>query len=225
MRGRSKDLDGVVMRRRHGVKQFVALYNRLKERRGDVLLWGDEVEYNVLKLDRRGGTVRVSLRAGELLAKLQEAENAGRGDLPSLWRPEYAAYMVEGTPGVPYGGLIDDFSLVEKNMRQRRAEVQSLLAEDEIIVSMSIFPRFAPRCKSPLKLSRLSYGKCRLGCNPFTFPAASPEPKTSFTRSLFWPSEATFQVPNHGPSLPMQRMENGRDDVAFFSRGTPGSRP
>ena len=127
--------------RRHGIKQFVHLYHRLKERRGDVLLWGDEVEYNVIKVDDRGRTARVSLRAKELLARLQEAENRGDKDLRSLWRPEYAAYMVEGTPGVPYGGLIDDFNLVERNMRHRREEVQKMLHEDEIIVSMSIFPR------------------------------------------------------------------------------------
>merc|ERR1711936_1394816 len=32
----------------------------------------------------------------------------------------------------------------------------------------------------------------RLGCPGFTVPEKKPEPETSFTRSLFWPSEATF---------------------------------
>ena len=27
----------------HGAKQFIALYNRLKDRKGDSLKWGDEV--------------------------------------------------------------------------------------------------------------------------------------------------------------------------------------
>jgi len=26
-------------------------------------------------------------------------------NLPHLWRPEYARYMVEGTPGKPYGDV------------------------------------------------------------------------------------------------------------------------
>jgi len=39
------------------------------------------------------------LKAEELLAKLQEPEKNGVTDLQSLWRPEYASYMVEGTPG------------------------------------------------------------------------------------------------------------------------------
>ena len=52
-------------------------------------------------------------------------------------------------------------------------QVQKLLGENEMIASTSIFPR--------------------LGVNPFTVPDARPEPQTSFTRSLFWPSEGTYQ--------------------------------
>lgn len=29
--------------RSHGIKQFINLYRRLKDRQGDVLKWGDEV--------------------------------------------------------------------------------------------------------------------------------------------------------------------------------------
>lgn len=56
----------------------------------------------VLRFDNTNKKVRVSLRAEELLAKLQEPENAGLKTI-SLWRPEFGAYMVEGTPGLPYG--------------------------------------------------------------------------------------------------------------------------
>ena len=74
--------------------------------------------------------------------------------------------------GVPYGGKIDEFNLVEKNMRIRRKQVEQLLTEDESLMSITVFPR--------------------LGCNPFTDPDFRPDPETSFTRSLFWPSEGTF---------------------------------
>ena len=59
----------------------------------------------------------------------------------SLWRPEYAAYMIEGTPGKPYGGLTAHFNVVEANMRFRREEVSEFLEEDEIIMSVTTFPR------------------------------------------------------------------------------------
>lgn len=35
------------------------------------------------------------------------------------WFPEYAIYMIEGTPGMPYSGTMKDFLLVEANMRYR----------------------------------------------------------------------------------------------------------
>lgn len=47
------------------------------------------------------------MRAEELLGHLnaQEEVNALIGtENRFLWRPEFASYMVEGTPGVPYGG-------------------------------------------------------------------------------------------------------------------------
>ncbi len=36
--------------RKHGVTQFISLYERLKDRKGDVLKWGDEVEYFIVKV-------------------------------------------------------------------------------------------------------------------------------------------------------------------------------
>lgn len=59
----------------------------------------------------------------------------------SLWRPEYGAYMVEGTPGKPYGGLLAHFNIVEANMRYRRAEASKLLQEGEVLMSITNFPR------------------------------------------------------------------------------------
>ena len=51
----------------------------------------------------------MSLRAEELLPQLNEAEEQMKAEMEatgkseiqpeSLWRPEYASYMVEGTPG------------------------------------------------------------------------------------------------------------------------------
>lgn len=62
-------------------------------------------------------------------------------DVKSLWRPEYGAYMVEGTPGKPYGGLLAHFNIVEANMQYRRAEVTQILHPGEVIMSITNFPR------------------------------------------------------------------------------------
>lgn len=41
--------------RRTGIKQFLALYHRLKERKGDTLKWGDEVSPREEEEEREGG--------------------------------------------------------------------------------------------------------------------------------------------------------------------------
>lgn len=63
-------------------------------------------------------------------------------EVKSLWRPEYAAYMIEGTPGKPYGGLTAHFNVVEANMKYRREEVEELLEKDEILMCLTAFPRY-----------------------------------------------------------------------------------
>ena len=62
-------------------------------------------------------------------------------EVRSLWRPEYAEYMVEGTPGQPYGWLVQHFNVVEHNMTYRRRELSTLLEEDEVALSLTVFPR------------------------------------------------------------------------------------
>ncbi|XP_034118457.1 glutamate--cysteine ligase [Drosophila albomicans] len=163
--------------REHGINQFVNLYHRLKDRQGDILKWGDEVEYIIVKFDDEQKVARVALKAQDLLHKLNEKEHADPKGVKSLWRPEYGAYMIEGTPGKPFGGLMAHFNLVEANMRYRREEVTELLASDECVMSITNFPR--------------------LGAPNFTYPLHQPRPEDplSSARSLYFPDEAIF--PGH----------------------------
>lgn len=62
--------------RKHGVNQFINLYKRLRDRQGDTLMWGDEVEYIIVKFDDENKRVTVSLRSPEILAELNEKEIA-----------------------------------------------------------------------------------------------------------------------------------------------------
>ena len=52
--------------REAGVKQFISTYNRVKNLKGDELLWGDEVEYGIFVLDEERKMIRLSLRAKEV---------------------------------------------------------------------------------------------------------------------------------------------------------------
>lgn len=163
--------------RKHGIEQFINLYHRLKDREGDILKWGDEVEYIIVDFDEEQQKARVALRAQDLLTHLNEKEAADPEGVKSLWRPEYGAYMIEGTPGKPYGGLLAHFNLVEANMKYRREEVTALLKPNERVMSITNFPRLG----SPL----------------FTAPEylPTPEKELSAARSLYFPDEAIY--PGH----------------------------
>ena len=52
--------------RNAGVRQFISTYNRVKDLRGDELLWGDEIEYGVFHIDPETKKVRLSLRGKEV---------------------------------------------------------------------------------------------------------------------------------------------------------------
>lgn len=56
----------------------------------------------------------------------------------SLWQSEYAEFVLEGTPGRPY----ENFNIVEHNMNFRRRELESLLQPDEVLLTLSNFPRY-----------------------------------------------------------------------------------
>lgn len=161
--------------RAHGVEQFINLYSKLQDRTGDILKWGDEVEYIIVKFDDENKKATVSLRAEEILNKLQEKELADPENVKSLWRPEYGAYMIEGTPGHPYGGLLAHFNIVEANMRYRREEATALLKDGEVLMSITNFPR--------------------LGSPNFTTPLYKASANSAVTKSLYFPDEAIF--PGH----------------------------
>ncbi len=89
------------------------------------------------------------MNAEAIIAALTEGEEGAGGErqeddchsLAAIWHPEYARYMVEGTPAKPYCHGIKDLLVVEANMRARRAKVQAILGEGERIFSIGNFFR------------------------------------------------------------------------------------
>lgn len=61
---------------------------------------------------------------------------------PTLWRPEYGSYMIEGTPGQPYGGTMSEFNTVEGNMGKRRREASSVLNQNQTLCTITSFPMY-----------------------------------------------------------------------------------
>ncbi|KQL60158.1 glutamate--cysteine ligase catalytic subunit isoform X2 [Amazona aestiva] len=126
--------------RKHGILQFLHIYRALRDRHKDVLKWGDEVEYMLVKFDHENKKVRLALCGEEVLQTLQDKGEKVNPNHPTLWRPEYGSYMIEGTPGQPYGGTMSEFNTVQDNMRKRRQEAASVLKENEAICTVTSFP-------------------------------------------------------------------------------------
>ena len=56
--------------RKHGVQQFIHLNRKLENRKGDVLKWGDEVEYVLVKMDPKTKSAKLLLKADECEFKM-----------------------------------------------------------------------------------------------------------------------------------------------------------
>ena len=106
-----------------------------------------QIEYMIVKFDDNNKKCRVSLRAEELLKVMDAREEVEGPNRNVLWRPEFGSYMIEGTPGGPYGevstgqGLLSYLNNVESNMSLRRKEIEELLRDGEFILSITSFPR------------------------------------------------------------------------------------
>ncbi|XP_036172237.1 glutamate--cysteine ligase catalytic subunit isoform X7 [Myotis myotis] len=192
--------------RRHGILQFLHIYHAVKDRHKDVLKWGDEVEYMLVSFDHEKKRVQLVLSGEEVLETLQEKGERTNPNHPTLWRPEYGSYMIEGTPGQPYGGTMSEFNTVEDNMRQRRKEATSLLKENQALCTITSFPR--------------------LGCPGFTLPEVKPNPvEGGASRSLFFPDEAINKHPRFSTLTRNIRHRRGEKVVInapiFKDKNTP----
>ncbi|KJA27880.1 hypothetical protein HYPSUDRAFT_83574 [Hypholoma sublateritium FD-334 SS-4] len=162
--------------RDHGITQFLHIWDRLKDRQGDELLWGDEVEYMVISFDDDEKNAKLSLRQTEILAKLStivddiSAETPDDISVPNF-HPEYGRYMLESTPGAPYTGSITDLLSVESNMRYRRNLARKHLKSNEVPLTFTSFPRLGVP-------------------GQFTEPYYNPNDAIS-SHSLFLPEEIT----------------------------------
>jgi glutamate--cysteine ligase catalytic subunit len=113
--------------------------------------------------------VYLLLKAEQLLARLNNQEPQ---QLAGKWMPEFASFMIEGLPGLPYEHDISCIGSVESNMKLRKQQAQALLAPNEYLMTFSTFPL--------------------LGCPEFTWPPAYTTPDRGITCSMFFPDQAIF---------------------------------
>ena len=155
-----------------GIKGFLKIYQQYKDHEHDALKWGDEIEFNLVRFDHQNKKVCLLLKASKLLPILQEAEK--HQNIKTHWCPEFADYMIEGTPANPMGDNISDFAKLEGNMRLRRQQINDLLDKDEYCSSLATFPL--------------------LGCQNFTYPSYQVNIPQPITQSCFIPDETIYKL-------------------------------
>ncbi|KAL9129414.1 MAG: hypothetical protein Q9217_002119 [Psora testacea] len=145
--------------RRWGIEQLLAIWRRAKGKERDALRWGDEVEYLVVAFDDERRKVKLSLRQADILAALAEDEALCKqgGCVPDLqlvksnaraipvFHPEFGRFMLEATPGKPWGIGFKDLLDVEPNMKWRRVIAKDHMEANEYPITLTTFPRLGTR--------------------------------------------------------------------------------
>ena len=183
--------------KKHGIEQFINLYRRCAGKTGAVLRWGDEVEYFICSLDDKAQVARLPLRAPEILQELASfkellltSNECTKCAKAIIWHPEYANWMLEATPGQPYGENPENLLDVEANMILRRKCIQRFLLPGEGIFTLSAFPR--------------------MGCPGFTEPAHAIDAAAStISKSIYIPDEAINPHPRFPTLTSNIRLRRG----------------
>ncbi|TVY21638.1 Glutamate--cysteine ligase [Lachnellula arida] len=139
--------------REWGIKQLLNIWNKAKGKEKDALLWGDEIEYLVVNYEKDKPEVTLSLRQADILHALAQDENlcSSGGCVPALqdiggstlpiFHPEFGRYMLEATPGKPWGIGFKDLLDVEPNMRLRRKIAKEHMNPEEFPITLTTYPR------------------------------------------------------------------------------------
>lgn len=142
--------------REWGIKQLLEIWNKAKHKERDAMLWGDEVEYLVVKYSKDDPKVLLSLRQADILKALandeelsdkggcvpalQELESQRSDPLP-VFHPEFGRFMLEATPGKPWGIGFKELLGVERDMKNRRKIAKDHMQAEEYPITLTTFPR------------------------------------------------------------------------------------
>lgn len=190
--------------REHGIIQLVNIWKNSRDKHWKQLLWGDEVEYIVVKFDKDNKRSILSLCQAEVLDRLNDCQELQKWQDPPTFHPEYGRFMIEATPGQPFPGNPRHLLGVEISMNLRREIAQRYLGENETLLSITSFPR--------------------LGCvGEFTYPYYPPTGPKS--RSLFVPDEIInphARFPTLTANIRERRGEKVEINVPLFiDKNTP----
>ncbi|KAF2858232.1 GCS-domain-containing protein [Piedraia hortae CBS 480.64] len=132
--------------REWGIEQLLAIWRRAKDKEGDALRWGDEIEYLVVSFADQDRRVLLSLRQAEILQALAKDRSSDeKGKTAPIFHPEFGRFMLEATPGAPWGIGCKELLDVEPDMRWRRELAKKHLKSTECPVTLTTFPLLGDR--------------------------------------------------------------------------------
>ncbi|KAI1613196.1 glutamate-cysteine ligase [Exophiala viscosa] len=145
--------------REWGIEQLLTIWRKAKVKERDALLWGDEIEYLVVAMDDKEEKVRLSLCQADVLKKLADDHDLAKQDtlVPDLqdntirsgtlptFHPEFGRFMLEATPGKPWGIGFKDLLDVESDMKNRRVIAKQHMDPDQYPITLTTFPRLGTR--------------------------------------------------------------------------------
>ncbi|SBT70961.1 gamma-glutamylcysteine synthetase, putative [Plasmodium malariae] len=114
--------------RLYGILQFVHTYKCNKDREDENIMFGDEIEYIIIRNDETLKESSALLCATDLIDEMMNLESVTDCQYGSHWTPEYSSFTIEGTPSVPFKFDINSSSFVEDCMRIRRSKLNNVLS-------------------------------------------------------------------------------------------------
>ncbi|KAH9906822.1 glutamate-cysteine ligase [Xylariomycetidae sp. FL2044] len=143
--------------REWGIKQLLEIWNKAKHKERDAMLWGDEVEYLVVNYSKDEPKVLLSLRQADILTALAADEELSTkgGGVPAIndvkpqensnplpvFHPEFGRFMLEATPGKPWGIGFRALLGVEPDMKIRRKIAKDHMKPEEYPITLTTYPR------------------------------------------------------------------------------------
>ncbi|KXX73924.1 Glutamate--cysteine ligase [Madurella mycetomatis] len=131
-----------------GIKQLLEIWNKAKNKERDAMLWGDEVEYLVVTYSKDDPKVLLSLRQADILTALENDKTLSKGCSESqanqplpVFHPEFGRFMLEATPGKPWGIDFKELLNVEPDMKLRRCIAKDHMLANEYPITLTTFPR------------------------------------------------------------------------------------
>ena len=130
----------------YGIQQACNLYKTFKDlnKKGDELKWGEEIEYEVVTMDKRDKGIKIHAEGYQII----EEQLHERDDIEGfIFQPEFGSWMIEAVPDKPYK-LYDvnaSFDALTSLIKRRKIINEESYRSGVLITSFASFPNLGTK--------------------------------------------------------------------------------